>query len=191
MIGKKFGRLTILRISKEKHDRRGAFFVCRCACGNECTVRRDGLTSGHAKSCGCLQREAATKNCLKRTIHGDCRRGKRTKEFRSFCSAKDRCSNPNIKDWHRYGGRGIKFLFVSFKQFLSHIGRMPHPGLTLDRINNEGHYEIGNVRWATHSEQCRNRRKMKVSKRMLAALRINIKKAQEALRLKRLRSQSL
>jgi hypothetical protein len=56
-----------------------------------------------------------------------------------------------------YGGRGIKFLFTSFEQFLAELGPRPS-GMSLDRIENDGNYEPGNVRWATRSEQVQNRR---------------------------------
>lgn len=79
-------------------------------------------------------------------------------ERRIYQAAKKRCTNPNASDWRNYGGRGIKFLFESFDQFFAELGPRPK-GLTLERINNEGHYEIGNVRWATQSEQARNKRK--------------------------------
>jgi len=80
-----------------------------------------------------------------------------TPEYSVYVAAKRRCNNPNCADWPRYGGRGIKFLFASFEQFLAELGPRP-AGLTLDRIDNDGHYASGNVRWATRSEQRSNRR---------------------------------
>lgn len=79
-------------------------------------------------------------------------------ERKAFHRAKNRCTNPNNKDWNDYGGRGIQFLFTSFEQFFAEIGKRP-AGKTLDRRNNDGHYEPGNVRWATRTEQNLNRRK--------------------------------
>lgn len=72
----------------------------------------------------------------------------------AFNAAKARCTNPQHRNWNNYGGRGIKFLFDSFEQFIAHIGTRP-AGRSLDRIDNSGHYEPGNVRWATLEEQCR------------------------------------
>jgi len=80
-----------------------------------------------------------------------------TIELTSFSGAKQRCENPHTASWARYGGRGILFKFVSFEQFLEHIGLKPAPELTLDRINVNGHYEPGNVRWADWVTQANNR----------------------------------
>ena len=55
-------------------------------------------------------------------------------------------------------GRGIKFLFTSFEQFLAEVGTKPSPHLLLDRIKNDGHYEPGNVRWTTPSKSNKNKR---------------------------------
>lgn len=82
----------------------------------------------------------------------------KTPEYRAYTDAKFRCSNPNSHRWHSHGGRGIEFRFNSFKDFIEHIGKRPD-GLSLDRIDNDGHYEAGNVRWTTRSVQMANRRK--------------------------------
>lgn len=81
----------------------------------------------------------------------------KSSEFLTYCCAKQRCTNPNSGGWEDYGGRGIKFLFESFEVFYLELGPRPK-GKTLDRINNNGHYELGNVRWATNAEQLANRR---------------------------------
>ena len=70
--------------------------------------------------------------------------------------AKARCRNPNVAQYKDWGGRGIKFLFNSFEEFLTVLGPRP-PGYSLDRINNDGHYEPGNVRWASRKEQNSNK----------------------------------
>lgn len=81
----------------------------------------------------------------------------RSPEYRAYIDAKSRCTNDKHRLWSYYGGRGIKFCFASFDEFISCIGQRPE-GLTLDRIDNNGNYEAGNVRWATKSEQQHNRR---------------------------------
>jgi hypothetical protein len=71
-----------------------------------------------------------------------------------------RCSSPKRKAYHRYGGRGIRVCDrwqASFESFLEDIGQRPSPLHTMDRIDNDGNYEPGNVRWATRATQVRNR----------------------------------
>jgi hypothetical protein len=71
---------------------------------------------------------------------------------------RDRCKNKNRKDYHRYGGRGIKVCKrwdSSFKNFLTDMGEPP-TGYTLDRINNDGDYTPSNCKWATRKEQVYN-----------------------------------
>lgn len=70
------------------------------------------------------------------------------------------------RTYRHYGGRGIEYrLPLDFGEaarlLLASIGPRPK-GYTLDRIDNDGHYEIGNLRWATKSEQNRNRRGLRV-----------------------------
>lgn len=84
----------------------------------------------------------------------------KTPEYRAYIDAKSRCTNPNSQRWYTHGGRGIKFLFNNFGEFFEAVGPRPD-GLTLDRIDNDGHYEAGNLRWATPSQQVSNRRNYK------------------------------
>jgi len=74
----------------------------------------------------------------------------------SYRGAKSRCSHSSHPSFHRYGGRGIEFRFDSFEEFLKELGERPSDKHTLERIDNNGHYESGNVRWATMKEQSRN-----------------------------------
>ena len=74
---------------------------------------------------------------------------------------KQRCLNPNYHHFENYGGRGIKVCarwLNSFENFLADMGLKPSPDLTLDRKNNDGHYNKRNCRWATAKEQASNRR---------------------------------
>jgi hypothetical protein len=96
---------------------------------------------------------------MKHELHGCAGAGgsKATPEYLAYRNAKARCNNRRDKGWKNYGGRGIKFLFSSFKQFLAEIGRRPE-GKVLDRRENNGNYAPGNVRWVTYRTQLRNRR---------------------------------
>jgi hypothetical protein len=82
-----------------------------------------------------------------------------TPEYRSYSGAKQRCTNAKSKHYANYGGRGIEFHFETFQQFLNCVGNKPTPQHSLDRIDNNSHYEPGNVQWATRSEQNKNQRK--------------------------------
>jgi hypothetical protein len=146
LIGQQFERLLV--ISKAGRNKYGEpVWLCRCNCGVEKNVRGYALKSGNTKSCGCLHRE-------KITTHGNCE----IPEFNIWRGAKQRCTNPKNRDFPNYGGRGVKFLFDDFKEFLAHIGPRPGKEYSLDRIDNSGNYEHGNVRWATPKTQCRNTR---------------------------------
>lgn len=79
-------------------------------------------------------------------------------EYEVYTAAKQRCTNPKNANWKHYGGRGIKFLFKSFEDFYEAMGPRPSSSLTLERRNNDGNYELGNVYWATWHEQAINKR---------------------------------
>lgn len=90
--------------------------------------------------------------------HGEARK---TKEYQAWSAIKGRCMNSRNKAFKDYGGRGINVhpeWVRSYKLFLEHVGRAPSPKHSLDRIDNNGNYEPGNVRWATSIEQKNNTR---------------------------------
>ena len=152
LLGYRSGRLVVIaRVENTKFGQ--AQWLCLCDCGQTIVVLASSLRSRKrpTRSCGCLRRE--------RPIEHIIRGGRNSPEYAAFCKAKGRCSNPRNPDWKNYGGRGVEFRFESFEQFVSDVGLKPGPDRSLDRRNNNGHYEIGNVRWATRSEQMRNRRK--------------------------------
>jgi|HubBroStandDraft_6_1064221.scaffolds.fasta_scaffold73295_3 transposase-like protein len=93
-----------------------------------------------------------------RPIHGATANGKRSAEYQALNNAKQRCTNPNNPGWRNYGGRGIEFRFESYEEALQTIGPKPSPRHEIDRIDNDGHYEAGNLRWVTGPEQHMNKR---------------------------------
>jgi len=84
-----------------------------------------------------------------------------TKLIRCYSEAKRRCTKTNHTQYPEYGGRGIQFKFNSFDEFKKAIGPKLNDSFSIDRIDNDGHYELGNVRWATRTQQARNKRKYK------------------------------
>lgn len=100
---------------------------------------------------------------MKMFRHGGCTRanGRSSPEYRAWRAAKTRCYNVNDPNYERYGARGIRMCdewLHDFSAFIGYIGPRPTTDHSLDRIDVNGHYEPGNVRWATWSEQCGNRR---------------------------------
>jgi hypothetical protein len=147
--GQKFGRLTV--IQQAPCDRfGGARWECRCDCGATKIANSARLRNGDTTSCGCYHREVITR-------HG----GSYSVEYTAWQDMKARCTNPNDPYWEDYGGRGIRVCKEwqnDYSAFLAHIGPKPSPELSLDRIDNNGNYKPGNVRWATKKEQNDNRR---------------------------------
>ena len=157
--GRRYGRLTVVSLLRRKAVGGQTQVRAICTCGRTTTVMTGNL--GQTKSCGCLASERRSKRCKHRPPalrHGQGRPNRRTGAFVSYVSARNRCNNPQGKDYARYGGAGVKFLFNSFEEFLEALGPRP-AGKTLDRFPNPaGNYEAGNVRWASLAEQGNNRR---------------------------------
>jgi hypothetical protein len=150
LTNEKFGRLTVLQhVGKNGTTRH--HFLCRCDCGKQRIVDGNSLRNRRTFSCGCWAKE-------KKTKHGGYIGRKPSPELHTYYTAKDRCNNPRCKDYRNYGGRGIEFRFASFLEFLAEVGERPSPQHSLDRINNDGHYEPGNVRWVLIVTQARNKR---------------------------------
>lgn len=143
--GKRVNRLVVLGYAYTKNEKH--FWNCRCDCGRYCFKSSNMLRKG-VVSCGCFQLERLP------IKHGKAK----TKEHIAYLNAKGRCECITNKSYSMYGGRGIKFLFDSFESFFKELGPAPSKQHSLDRIDVNGNYEPGNVRWATEKEQQRNKR---------------------------------
>ncbi len=154
---KKYNRWTL--ISPAPRSARGDLrWHCRCDCGTEAVVMQRTLLSETSRSCGCLSIEVFTKcNAAHNRTHGE---SKSTPEYRAWLHMIARCYNQNVKRFEHHGGRGIRVCdrwHHSFENFLADMGRRPSASHSVDRRDNDGHYEPGNCRWATDKEQQNNK----------------------------------
>lgn len=155
--GQTFGRLTTLGPVNRASNRQ-IMWLCRCDCGNLSTVQGNDLRRLHSLSCGCYNTE---NQITVHTTHGL----SDDPLYETWCHIIGRCYLSADKSYPNYGGRGIIISDMwrhDFQAFYDHVSQLPNfrkKGYTLDRIDNDGDYEPGNVRWATQKEQCRNQRR--------------------------------
>ena len=162
MIGRKFGRLTILEDSGKRKLKTGGgpriIWLCRCDCGNLKEVFTSRLTSGTTRSCGCLRR-----------THGDAG----TLLYKIWFYMKDRCYRKKNHRYKYYGAKGIKVCpswlndFPNFKSWALSHGYQAH--LTIDRINHKGNYSPRNCQWLTASE---NSKKAMRDRKLLREIKV-------------------
>jgi hypothetical protein len=158
-LGQRFGRGVVMDPGARSHKSAGARL--RCDCGAEYVASLWHLHHGYVRSCGCYARDAFT--AVRLLGHKASRTHGLSKHslYGTWNAMLWRCENPGHEAYHRYGGRGIKVCerWHDVSLFIADIERLigPRPdGRTLDRIDSDGNYEPGNVRWATSEEQNRN-----------------------------------
>lgn len=126
-------------------------WICRCECGVSRSIRASDLRSGKSRMCRQCSAEASSRT------HGM----RDTSEYNTWVHMIQRCHNPKNKDYPHYGGRGIRVCDMwreSFEAFYMVVGPKPTPDHTIERIDTDGNYEPGNVKWATREEQVLNQR---------------------------------
>lgn len=155
LTGHKYGRLTVISFYSINKNR-ASEWLCQCECSNELIVSGNSLRKSNTRSCGCLNKEQASQAALK---HGHAK-SRKSRTYSSWRAMRNRCYKPTFISYPYCGARGIKVCDRwknSFQNFLDDMGERP-PARTLDRKDNDGHYELSNCRWATRSEQDANRR---------------------------------
>lgn len=156
LTGQRFGRLTIIGPGERSSQDRFRW-GCLCDCGSKVNVHGRYLKTGKTTSCGCFRVD----HCRSISIeHGQ----SRTTEHVIWMDMVARCSRPSHQAYRHYGGRGISVCqrwADSFESFFADMGPRPE-GLTIDRKDNNGNYELGNCRWATMKQQNRNRRNNRI-----------------------------
>lgn len=156
LVGHRFGRLVVTGLFGTDNGR-NRIWVCRCDCGTEKNILGISLKSGTTKSCGCFR--ADRMGGLNKT-HGQ----RRTSTYRIWAGMRTRCQNHKSPEYKDYGARGIKVCdkWQKFAGFYDDMGDRP-PKYTIERIDFNGNYEKSNCKWATVTENLRNRRCVKLN----------------------------
>jgi hypothetical protein len=177
--GQRFGRGVITETDLRLHGKLAARLKCDCGGTYEAALQH--LHDGLVQSCGCLRRQRRAETI---TAWNRSRRGPLNHRYTSGLSRHplyntwqrmmSRCQNPQDPNYAYYGGRGIgvcdawrdEAVFITWIE--QNLGPRPE-GMTLDRIDNDGDYEPGNVQWATWTAQRRNQRPVVTGARALLA----------------------
>ncbi len=160
--GKQFGHLLVIgRPSQSSGKVPRHVVLVRCVCGTEKKKSTHELLRGGIRSCGCKKAQIIAE---KKTTHGHSigsSSGSATSTYISWAAARRRCSNPNDKRWHRYGGRGITFCdrWQKFENFLLDMGERPGKDYQLDRSDNNKGYSPDNCRWVRPRDNQNNKEK--------------------------------
>lgn len=159
LVGRRFGNLVVEAVGEgpEQARRKRSYWLCRCDCGGMNTVLAANLKAGHVASCGCFLRDGTKRGNYRHGLHGQA-------IYATWHGMLSRCYNLKDPSYPRYGGRGIKVCerWHDLLLFVADLGERP-AGLTLGRIDNDGDYAPGNVRWESLTQQANNRRSSRLA----------------------------
>lgn len=153
MIGKRVGALTVVSFAELRNCR--SYWNVVCDCGETKVVRLDAL-----KSNSTCDKCKAEKQRLRMLGHGETK----SSLYQRWRGIKSRCNNPNSNGYDGYGGRGITMYpewynsYEKFKDYVSKLDDYGVEGYTIDRIDVNGNYEPGNIRWVDWNTQANNKR---------------------------------
>ena len=165
-VGKKFGKLEVIYLFKDKYGSTTAH--CLCDCGRSHATRIANLNSNDTNSCGCYKKERLREGVFKHGLSEH-------PLYDTWNTMLHRCYNSNTEKYAYYGGRGISVCDewrITPTEFINWAEKNGwSPNLTLDRIDNDGNYEPNNCQWITMVEQVRKQAKTKFTQEKIDAIR--------------------
>lgn len=152
-----YSKLTVIDFAGADN---GARWNCLCECGGLKIVSGTNLRAGSVTSCGCVQKESRIRNG-KKLVEGKDKRSQHPL-YDVWRKMIDRCDNIKHFAYKNYGKRGIKVCeqWYDFWKFVADMGNRPR-NYTLERKDNNSGYYKENCKWASYSEQNKNRRPFK------------------------------
>lgn len=188
-VGDRFGDLTVVGL--ELGPLGGLRWVrCRCTCGVESRVAVGNLRKGASTRCNTCAKQATGAYIKRYRSYSDVVPDDehRRRLLNRLAAAIGRCHRESDSGYHSYGGRGIA-VCEEWRQdrraYLRYVITLPgwdDPRLELDRINVDGDYAPGNVRFVTRAENARNKRTVRALDAEVRDLRSRLRRAEESLR---------